>query len=79
MKLYKVIINWNNFKLLFTAPYCKQECSIMYCFDFKPKFKKSTKPEIFTNVHPTLEKFTRFHRLDNSTEFHQDKISAGVY
>ena len=78
MKLHKVVIDWDNLKLLFTAPRCKQECSTMYCSDPKPKFRKSTKPEISTNVHPAPEKSTRFHRPDNSTEFHRDKISADV-
>ena len=79
MKLYKVVINWDNFKLLFTAPYYKQECSIIYYFNPKLKFKKSTKPEISTNVHPIPEKSTRFYQPDNFTKFHRDKISAGVY
>ena len=81
MKLHKVVIDWDNLKLLFTAPGCKQECSTMYCSDPEPKFRKSTKihqPEISTNVHPAPEESTRFHQPDNSTEFHQDKISADV-
>ena len=43
MKLYKVVINWDNFKLLFTALYCKQKYFIIYRFNPKPKPRKSIK------------------------------------
>ena len=79
MKLYKIVINWDNFKFLFTAPYCKQKYFIMYYSNPKLKFKKSTKPKISTNVYPIPEKSTKFHQPDNSTEFHQDRISADVH
>ena len=70
MKLYKVVINWDNFKLLFTAPCYKQECFIIYYSNPKLKFKKFTKPKISTNVYFIPEKSIKFHRPDNSTEFH---------
>jgi len=54
MKLYKVTINWDNLKLLFTASYCKQKCFITRYLDPKPKSGKSTKIHQFkisTNIY----------------------------
>ena len=82
MKLYKMVINWDNFKLLFTAPYYKQEYSITHHSNSELKFKKFTKiyqPKISTNVHPTPKEFTRFHQPRNPTEFHQCKISTNIH
>jgi len=76
IKLYKVTINWDNLKLLFTASHCKQKC-LMTCYsDPKPKSRKSIKihqSKISTDVHPTPKKSTQFHLPENSTEFHQRK------
>ena len=82
IKLYKVVIDWDNFKLLFTAPHCKQECSITYRSDPEPESRKLTKiyqPKISTNVHPALEESTRFHQPRNSTEFYQRKTSTDTH
>jgi len=79
MKLHKVVIDWDNLKLLFTTFYCKQKCLVTCCSNPKQKSEKSIRihqPKISTNVHH--KESTRFHRPKNSTKFHQDRISADV-
>ena len=65
-----MVIDWNNLKLLFTAPRYKQECSTTRRSNPEPKPKKSTK--ISTKAYPAPKDSTRFYQPKISTDIYQE-------